>query len=51
MTAAARVVDGMIREGDEFDRSLRPQTLDDFIGQRQARENLRVFVDAAKARA
>jgi len=50
VNAAARVVDGVIREGDEFDRSLRPQTLDDFIGQRQARENLRVFVDAARAR-
>ncbi len=33
-----------------MDISLRPETLDDFIGQRQVRENLRVFIDAAKAR-
>ncbi|MGD8326026.1 MAG: Holliday junction branch migration DNA helicase RuvB [Sphingomonadales bacterium] len=35
---------------DGFDTNLRPQTLDEFIGQRQARENLRVFIEAARAR-
>lgn len=35
---------------DGFDTNLRPQTLDEFIGQRQARENLRVFIEAAKSR-
>lgn len=29
---------------------MRPQTLDDFTGQAQARENLKVFIGAAKAR-
>ena len=29
---------------------LRPQSLDDFVGQRQVRENLRVFIDAARSR-
>jgi len=32
------------------DRALRPLSLADFVGQRQVRENLRVFIDAAKAR-
>ncbi|MBE1236228.1 Holliday junction branch migration DNA helicase RuvB [Phaeovibrio sulfidiphilus] len=35
---------------DDADASLRPQRLCDFIGQKRARENLAVFVTAAKAR-
>ena len=30
--------------------ALRPQTLDDFIGQKQVRENLKIFIAAAKSR-
>lgn len=44
-----RIVTPEIR-GDEIDSGMRPQTLDDFTGQRQARENLKVFIGAAKAR-
>ena len=36
---------------DASDQSIRPRELDSFIGQRQVRENLRVFIDAAKSRA
>lgn len=35
---------------DEADAALRPKTLAEFVGQQAARENLRVFVDAARAR-
>ncbi|MDQ3925105.1 MAG: Holliday junction branch migration DNA helicase RuvB [Actinomycetota bacterium] len=35
-------------EGDE--PTLRPQTLDDFVGQEALKENLRIFVEAAKRR-
>jgi Holliday junction DNA helicase RuvB len=38
------------RGEDESDSSLRPQRLADFIGQEQARANLSVFIEAAKAR-
>ena len=38
------------QDGDP-DKSLRPQTLDEFIGQEGARANLRVFIEAAKQRA
>jgi len=31
-------------------QTLRPQTLDDFVGQEAARQNLRVFIDAARTR-
>ena len=45
-----RLVSGGKAEGDEFERHLRPQHLGDFVGQKQARENLQVFIQAAKAR-
>ncbi|MBN9515898.1 MAG: Holliday junction branch migration DNA helicase RuvB [Alphaproteobacteria bacterium] len=37
-------------EEDAAELALRPQTLDDFIGQKQVRENLKVFIAAAKSR-
>jgi holliday junction DNA helicase RuvB len=38
------------RTSEDVDAALRPKSLDEFIGQRAARENLRVFVNAAKSR-
>jgi Holliday junction DNA helicase RuvB len=38
-------------EDDTVEASLRPKRLADFVGQQQARENLSVFIEAAKARA
>jgi Holliday junction DNA helicase RuvB len=38
-------------EEDTLESSLRPKRLADFVGQQQARENLSIFIDAAKARA
>ncbi len=35
---------------DNPDITLRPQTLDDFVGQAQARANLKVFIEAARQR-
>ena len=35
---------------DAPDRALRPETLDDFVGQEEARANLRVFVESARRR-
>ena len=35
---------------DDVDASLRPQQLSKFIGQEQARANLKVFIEAARAR-
>ena len=34
----------------DLDRALRPQTLDEFVGQAEARANLRVFIQSAKTR-
>ena len=38
------------REEDVAEASLRPQRLAEFVGQEQARKNLRIFIEAAKAR-
>jgi len=38
------------QEEDFSEKSLRPESLSEFIGQRQARENLEIFIKAAKNR-
>src|SRR3984893_6136953 len=45
-----RIVTPERSEDDALEASLRPKRLADFVGQQQARENLSVFIDAAKAR-
>ncbi len=35
---------------EDHDRALRPQVLEDFVGQAEARANLRVFIESAKIR-
>ena len=48
--ADSRLVTSARREPDGVEASIRPQSLDEFIGQEQARANLKVFIQAAKAR-
>jgi len=50
MTAPRRLVAPQQREDDAAEASLRPQRLAEFIGQEQARANLGVFIEAARAR-
>ena len=45
-----RLVTGAKKEVDAFEATIRPQSLDDFTGQEQARANLKVFIQAAKGR-
>jgi len=49
MTDPDRILSGD-RRPEDLDAALRPKTLDEFIGQKATRENLRVFIAAAKAR-
>ncbi|HOX26771.1 MAG TPA: Holliday junction branch migration DNA helicase RuvB [Candidatus Krumholzibacteria bacterium] len=37
-------------EDRELDRSLRPRSLDEFVGQQKIKDNLRIFVEAARQR-
>src|ERR1700680_4566892 len=48
---ADRAIDTSTHGDDaHFDRTLRPKTFDDYVGQTKHKENLRVFVEAAKRR-
>ena len=49
-TMPRRLVAAERREEDTAETSLRPQRLSEFIGQEQARANLGVFIEAARAR-
>jgi Holliday junction DNA helicase RuvB len=45
-----RIVSGDAQPFEGADKALRPQTLSEFVGQEQVKANLRVFIEAAKAR-
>ncbi|MGI9414197.1 MAG: Holliday junction branch migration DNA helicase RuvB [Hyphomicrobiales bacterium] len=45
-----RLVDRLEAAEDDAETSLRPLVLEEFIGQERARANLRVFIEAARAR-
>ncbi|WP_163933225.1 Holliday junction branch migration DNA helicase RuvB [Paraferrimonas sp. SM1919] len=53
MIEADRLITGApveIEERESVDRAMRPQTLDDYTGQAEARQQLKVFIEAAKHR-
>jgi holliday junction DNA helicase RuvB len=39
-----------LEEDEQFDRLFRPQSLDDFVGQEKHKQNLRVYIEAARRR-
>ncbi|MGI4819073.1 MAG: Holliday junction branch migration DNA helicase RuvB [Janthinobacterium lividum] len=45
-----RILSGEAMAGEAFDRALRPQTLSEFVGQPKAKDNLSIFIEAAKKR-
>jgi Holliday junction DNA helicase RuvB len=45
-----RLVTGKRADEDAAELALRPQSLEDFIGQKQVRENLKIFIAAARGR-
>lgn len=45
-----RIIDTEEREEDVFEKSIRPENLDEYVGQEEIKENLRVFIKAAKMR-
>tara|TARA_R100001129_G_scaffold181355_1_gene160547 strand:+ start:6478 stop:7518 length:1041 start_codon:yes stop_codon:yes gene_type:complete len=49
MSEPQRLIDPEKR-GEDVEQSLRPQSLDDFTGQAEARANLKIFIEAAKNR-
>lgn len=46
-----RVISTQVQEEDvKIEKNLRPQTLDDYIGQDRTKQNLKVYIEAAKLR-
>jgi len=50
MTTAPKRLISADKRDDDFDSSIRPQKLAEFVGQEKARANLSVFIEAAKSR-
>ena len=51
MSREGSLSDPNAQGGDALDRALRPQTFEDYVGQRKAKANLKVYVEAARGRA
>ncbi len=51
MSDTERAVSPIRAMEDAAEASLRPQTLSDFVGQKASRENLAIFIEAARSRA
>ncbi len=45
-----RIIEGNVLDEDNFESSIRPQSLNEYIGQTEAKENLSVFIKAARIR-
>ena len=45
-----RIIDSEERTEDIFEKNIRPESLDEYVGQDEIKENLRVFIKAAKMR-
>lgn len=45
-----RIVSKEELSGDSFENTLRPQYIKDYIGQEEVKENIKIFIDAAKMR-
>lgn len=45
-----RIIDANTSIEDIFDKSIRPESLDEYVGQDKIKHNLKVFIEAAKMR-
>lgn len=45
-----RIIDAEEKKEDVFEKNIRPQSLDEYVGQKEIKENLRVFIKAALMR-
>lgn len=45
-----RIVTNHIQEEDNFEKTIRPESIDEYIGQSEIKENLKIFIKAAKIR-
>ena len=45
-----RIIDSSLTVEDVFDKNIRPESLGEYVGQKKIKENLHVFIEAAKMR-
>lgn len=45
-----RLIDNNVKIEDIFDKSIRPNTLEEYVGQTNIKNNLKIFIEAAKMR-
>ncbi len=45
-----RLIESNLKPEDIFDQNIRPENLDEYVGQEKIKENLRIFIEAAKMR-
>ncbi|MDE6284282.1 MAG: Holliday junction branch migration DNA helicase RuvB [Bacilli bacterium] len=45
-----RIIDGEEKTEDVFEKSIRPESLNEYVGQEKIKQNLSVFIEAAKMR-
>lgn len=51
MIEADRIISATVKSDEEyFDRAIRPKLLNDYVGQPQVREQMDIFIKAAKLR-
>ncbi|HBL41510.1 MAG TPA: Holliday junction branch migration DNA helicase RuvB, partial [Ruminococcaceae bacterium] len=50
MDFESRIVASGYTQEDANEQSLRPQTIEDYIGQEKVKENLKIYIEAAKSR-
>lgn len=45
-----RIIDSDLKTEDVFEKNIRPENLEEYVGQEKIKENLRIFIKAAKMR-
>lgn len=50
METSDRIISGEQQDSDRIDRALRPKLLQDYVGQQSVREQMEIFIQAAKTR-
>ena len=45
-----RIITGDLTEEDIYEDNIRPQSLNEYVGQNEVKENIRIFIEAAKMR-
>ena len=44
-----RIIESDLRPEDIFDKNIRPENLDEYVGQEKIKENLRIFIEGPVA--